>query len=141
MAHISERFVMKIINSSGKKKTATARATLKEGKGRVRINKMPLEIYEPKLAKMKIMDAVTIADKLVQGIDIDVTVSGGGIIGQADAVRTAIAKGIVEWTGDTGLKEAYTEYDRNLLVSDHRQKEKKKFGGHGARSKFQKSYR
>ncbi len=42
---------MKIINSSGKKKTATARATLKEGKGIVRINKMPLEIYEPKLAK------------------------------------------------------------------------------------------
>jgi len=132
---------MKIINSSGKKKTAIARATLKEGKGRVRINKMPVEIYEPTLARLKIMDAVTIADKAVEGVDIDVTVSGGGIVGRADAVRTAIAKGIVEWTGDTGLKEAYTEYDRNLLVSDHRQKEKKKFGGPGARSKFQKSYR
>ena len=62
-------------------------------------------------------------------------------MGQTDAVRTAIAKGIVEWTGDTALKEAYSEYDRNLLVSDHRQKEKKKFGGLGARSKYQKSYR
>jgi len=132
---------MKIINSSGKKKTAIARATLKDGKGRVRINKMPLEIYEPRLARLKIMDAVLIADKLAQGLDIDVTVNGGGIMGQADAVRTAIAKGIVEWTGDTGLKEAYSEYDRNLLVSDHRQKEKKKFGGPGARAKFQKSYR
>jgi len=50
-------------------------------------------------------------------------------------------KGIVEWTGDTALKEAFSEYDRNLLVSDHRQKEKKKFGGLGARSKYQKSYR
>ena len=132
---------MKIINSSGKKKTATARATLKEGKGRVRINKMPVEIYEPKLARLKIMDAVTIADKAIEGIDVDVMVSGGGTVGRADAVRTAIAKGIVEWTGDTGLKEAYAEYDRNLLVSDHRQKEKKKFGGPGARAKFQKSYR
>jgi small subunit ribosomal protein S9 len=132
---------MKIINSSGKKKTSIARATIKDGKGRVRINKIPLEIYEPRLARLKIMDSVMIADKLAQGLDIDVTVEGGGIIGQADAVRTAIAKGIVEWTGDTGLKEAYSEYDRNLLVSDHRQKEKKKFGGPGARSKFQKSYR
>jgi len=132
---------MKIINSSGKKKTAIARATLKEGKGRVRINKMPVEIYEPKLARLKIMDALNIANKLVEGVDIDVMVSGGGAVGRADAVRTAIAKGIVEWTGDTSLKEAYTEYDRNLLVSDHRHKEKKKFGGPGARAKFQKSYR
>jgi small subunit ribosomal protein S9 len=132
---------MKIINSSGKKKMAIARATLKEGQGRVRINKTPLEIYEPRLARLKIMDSILIAKDSVQGIDIDVTVSGGGTVGQADAVRTAIAKGIVEWTGDTGLKEAYSEYDRNLLVSDHRQKEKKKFGGHGARAKFQKSYR
>jgi small subunit ribosomal protein S9 len=74
-------------------------------------------------------------------MNIDVVVGGGGIMGQTDAVRTAIAKGIVEWTGDTALKEAYSDYDRNLLVSDHRQKERKKFGGPGARSKYQKSYR
>ncbi len=132
---------MKIINTAGKKKTATARAALKDGKGRVRINKVPLEVYEPRLARLKIMDSVLLAGDLVKAIDIDVAVSGGGTIGQADAIRTAIAKGIVEWTGDTGLKEAYSEYDRNLLVSDHRQKEKKKFGGRGARAKYQKSYR
>jgi small subunit ribosomal protein S9 len=132
---------MKLINTSGKKKTATARAAMKDGSGRVRINKVPLGIYEPRLARLKIMDSVLIAGDLAKGIDIDVTVRGGGTIGQADAIRTAIAKGIVEWTGDTGLKEAYSEYDRNLLVSDHRQKEKKKFGGRGARAKYQKSYR
>jgi len=132
---------MKIINSSGKKKTSIARATLKEGKGRVRINKAPVEIYEPALARLKIMDPLMMAGDLISGVDIDVTVKGGGVIGRVDAIRTAIAKGIVEWTGDTGLKEAYAEYDRNLLVSDHRQKEKKKFGGPGARAKFQKSYR
>lgn len=132
---------MKIINSSGKKKTAIARATLKDGNGRVRINKVPVEIYEPRLTRLKISEPLAIAGDLIKGIDIDVEVSGGGIMGQTDAVRTAIAKGIVEWTGDTALKEAYSEYDRNLLVSDHRQKEKKKFGGLGARSKYQKSYR
>ncbi|VVB67385.1 30S ribosomal protein S9 [uncultured archaeon] len=132
---------MKIINSSGKKKTATARATLKEGNGIVRINKVPLDIYEPRLARLKIQEPVQIAGSLIKAMDIDVVVSGGGTMGQTDAVRTAIAKGIVEWTGDTALKEAFSEYDRNLLVSDHRQKEKKKFGGLGARSKYQKSYR
>jgi small subunit ribosomal protein S9 len=132
---------MKIINTSGKKKMATARATLKEGKGVVRINSVPLEIWEPRLARLKIQEPVEIAGSFVKSMNIDVVVSGGGTMGQTDAVRTAIAKGIVEWTGDTGLKEAFSEYDRNLLVSDHRQKEKKKFGGLGARSKYQKSYR
>lgn len=141
MAPTSERIFMKVINTSGKKKTATARATLKEGKGRVRINKVPLDVVEPILARRKIAEPVEIAGDVVKGMDIDVVASGGGFIGQADAIRTAIAKGIVEWTGDTGLKEAFVEYDRNLLVSDHRQKEKKKFGGPGARSKYQKSYR
>ena len=132
---------MKIINTSGKKKTATARATLKEGKGVVRINKVPLEIYEPRLARLKIQEPVQIAGDLIKTMNIDVVVAGGGTMGQTDAVRTAIAKGIVEWTGDTGLKEAFSEYDRNLLVNDHRHKERKKFGGLGARSKYQKSYR
>jgi small subunit ribosomal protein S9 len=132
---------MKIINISGKKKTATARATLKEGKGIVRINRVPVEIYEPRLARLKIEEPLQIAGDLIKGLNIDVFVSGGGTMGQTDAVRTAIAKGIVEWTGDTALKETYSEYDRNLLVSDHRHKEKKKFGGLGARSKYQKSYR
>ncbi|MHB8119595.1 MAG: 30S ribosomal protein S9 [Methanothrix sp.] len=132
---------MKIINTSGKKKTATARATLKDGKGVVRINKVPLEIYEPRLARLKIQEPVQIAGDLIKTMNIDVVVAGGGTMGQTDAVRTAIAKGIVEWTGDTGLKEAFSEYDRNLLVNDHRHKERKKFGGLGARSKYQKSYR
>ena len=108
---------------------------------RSRINKVPLDIHEPRLARLKIQEPVEIAGDLLKGMNIDVVVSGGGIMGQTDAVRTAIAKGIVEWTGDTALKEAYSDYDRNLLVSDHRHKERKKFGGPGARSKYQKSYR
>jgi small subunit ribosomal protein S9 len=62
-------------------------------------------------------------------------------MGQAGAVRAAIAKGLVEWTGDLSFKDALLDYDRSLLVNDSRQKETKKFGGRGARSKRQKSYR
>ncbi|MCL7414755.1 MAG: 30S ribosomal protein S9 [ANME-2 cluster archaeon] len=134
--------MVKIINTSGKKKTAIARATIKEGKGRVRINKKPLEIVEPNVVKLKIMEPLTLAgDKITSKVDIDVNVKGGGVIGQADAVRTAIGKGLIEWTGDLALKDAMLGYDRNLLVNDSRQKETKKFGGPGARAKYQKSYR
>ena len=132
---------IKVITSSGKKKTAIARATVKKGTGKVRINKKPLEIYSPDFAKFKIYEAVMLAGEVIEGIDVDVVVSGGGIIGQASAVRTAIARGIVDWTNDTNLRDAYMAYDRNLLVNDSRQKETKKFGGPGARAKYQKSYR
>ncbi|MBW6518429.1 MAG: 30S ribosomal protein S9 [ANME-2 cluster archaeon] len=134
--------MVKIINTSGKKKTAIARATIKDGVGRVRINKKPLEIFKPDLVRLKMMEPITLAgDKITSKIDIDVNVNGGGIMGQADAARTAIGKGLVEWSGDLALKDTMLSYDRNLLVNDSRQKETKKFGGSGARAKTQKSYR
>ena len=134
--------VTKIINSSGKNKTAIARATITKGTGRTRINKKPIEIYDPEFAKLKILEPLMLAgENVVSGIDINVKVSGGGIIGQANAVRTAIARGIVEWTNDTNIRDAFAAYDRNLIVNDSRQKETKKFGGPGARARFQKSYR
>ena len=134
--------MVKIVNTSGKKKTAIARATIKEGVGRIRINKKPLEIYEPEVTKLRIMEPLTfIGEDVISKIDIEVNVKGGGVIGQANAVRTALGKGLIEWTGDLALKDAMLSYDRNLLVNDSRQKETKKFGGPGARAKYQKSYR
>jgi len=134
--------MVKIINTSGKKKTAIARATFKEGAGRVRINKKPLEIYEPEIAKLKISEPLTLAgNDITSKIDININVQGGGVMGQANAVRTAIGKGLIEWTGDLALKDTMLNYDRNLLVNDSRQKETKKFGGPGARARYQKSYR
>jgi small subunit ribosomal protein S9 len=138
--------LVKIINTSGKKKTAIARATLKEGKGRVRVNKTPIEIIEPELVRLKMSEPLQLCSELcgeevINSLDIDVVVRGGGVMGQAGAVRTAIAKGLVEWTGDLSFKDALLEYDRSLLVNDSRQKEPKKFGGRGARAKRQKSYR
>jgi small subunit ribosomal protein S9 len=130
-----------VTNTSGKKKTAIARATVKEGEGRVRINSQPVELIEPEISRLKMLEPFRIVDSVRDGVDIDVEVSGGGISGQADAVRTAIARGLVQHSGDAELRDAYMEFDRSLLVNDVRQSEPKKWGGPGARARYQKSYR
>jgi len=77
-----------VTNTSGKKKTAIARATVSEGEGRVRINSQPVELVEPEMAQLKMLEPFRIADdELRDSVDIDVTVEGGGFSGQADAVR------------------------------------------------------
>jgi len=133
--------MMKVVNTSGKRKTAIARATLSEGKGRVRINSVPLEIFGTELIRMKISEPLILMPDAINGIDVNIDVNGGGFMGQAEAVRTALARGIVQWHNDPKIKDAYLAYDRTLLVNDSRQKEAKKPHGRGARAKFQKSYR
>jgi len=131
-----------VTNTSGKKKTAVARATVSEGEGRVRINSQPVELVEPELSQLKMLEPFRIAgDELRSEVDIDVSVSGGGFAGQADAARTAIARGLVQHQQDAELRDAYMEFDRSLLVNDSRQSEPKKWGGPGARARYQKSYR
>lgn len=132
---------MKTVNVSGKRKTAVARATAHKGEGRIRINNTPLEIYQPELARLKIQEALYFAGDHANGVDINIDVRGGGIIGQAEAVRTAIARAIYEFTGNEDLKAAFLSYDRTLLVNDTRRKEAKHQLGRGARKKKQKSYR
>jgi small subunit ribosomal protein S9 len=131
-----------VTNTSGKKKTAIARATVRDGDGRVRINSQPIELVEPELARLKMLEPFRIVeDDLRADVDIDVSVEGGGFNGQADAVRTAIARGVVRHLGDAELRDAFMEFDRSLLVNDVRQPEPKKWGGPGARARYQKSYR
>jgi small subunit ribosomal protein S9 len=131
----------KVIHTSGKRKTAIARGKFREGKGRVRVNKYPTELYQPELARLKINEPLTLAGNLTDNVDIDVKVVGGGVMGQAEAARMVIAKGLVQWTGDMDLKEKYAQYDRTMLVGDPRRSEPKKYGGRGARARRQKSYR
>ena len=132
----------KILLTSGKRKTAIARAVVRPGKGRIRINRVPVEIWEPEVARAKIMEPLIIAGKDVWGeLDIDVKVSGGGFMGQAEAARMAIARALWKWTKSNRLKKAFISYDRTMIAGDPRQKEPKKFGGPGARARFQKSYR
>jgi small subunit ribosomal protein S9 len=131
-----------VTNTSGKKKTAVARATIREGEGRVRIDGQPVELTDPELARLKMLEPFRIADAaLREEVDVDVDVQGGGVMGQADAARTAIARGLVQHTNDAELRDAYMEFDRSLLVNDVRQSESKKWGGPGARARYQKSYR
>ena len=132
----------KIVHTSGKRKTAIARATFYEGEGRVRINKTPLELYQPELARLKIFEPLKLAgEEITKNIDIKVNVRGGGVMGQAEAARMAIARGLIQWTNDMELKEKFSQYDRTMLVGDPRRSEPKKYGGRGARARRQKSYR
>jgi small subunit ribosomal protein S9 len=132
----------KVLVLSGKRKTASARATVRVGKGRIRINNVPLEIFEPKLARDKILEPLFLVDdKVLEQIDINVKVSGGGFMGQAEAARMAIAKGLLKWTKSTRLRTAIRDYDRTMIAGDPRRSEPKKFGGPGARARDQKSYR
>jgi small subunit ribosomal protein S9 len=132
---------LRVVLASARRKTARARAIVKEGRGRVFINGVPLEVLEPELVRLKIMEPILLAGKLASQVDIYVETSGGGIMGQASAARTAIARALVEWTGNEELRKLFLEYDRHLLVEDPRQAEPKKPRGRSARAKRQKSYR
>ncbi len=131
---------MKTIVTSGKRKRAVARAALRGGKGRIRINKKPLDIYEPKMYRLKLREPVILAGDVLSKVDIDVNVFGGGIASQTEASRLAIARALVEYTKSERLKEKFLKYDRQLLVADVRRKEPAKPNRHGhARAKKQKS--
>lgn len=131
---------MSVIQTSGKRKRAVARATVKPGKGRVTINNLPIGEFGSPLARMRVQEPLILAGKEVQKLDISVTAHGGGVSGQADAIRLAIARALCEHR--PALKDAFLDYDRTLIVADVRRKESAKPNSHGqARSKTQKSYR
>lgn len=132
----------KVLVVSGKRKTATARAVVKQGVGKVRINLTPIEIYQPDIAREKIMEPLLQAGGEVwKQVDLDVQTNGGGFMGQAEAARMAVANALLKWTKSSHLRTVFSEYDRTMIVGDSRAKETKKFGGAGARAKEQKSYR
>lgn len=130
----------KIINASGKRKSAVARATVKEGNAFVKINDVSLDVFEPTMARLRIQEPLLLAGDIAKKLSIKVNVHGGGITSQADAARLAIAKALAEY--NEGLKQIFLDYDRQLLVADVRRKETRKPNSHGkARAKRQKSYR
>jgi small subunit ribosomal protein S9 len=130
-----------VVQATGKRKEAIARAFLRKGGGRVRINRRPLEIYEPELARLKIQEPLLMVGDRWKSVDISVNVQGGGIMGQASAARTALARGLLKWLKDPNLAEMFKHYDRSLVVNDPRRKLPKKPQGRGARKRRQKSYR
>lgn len=132
-----------IVIATGKRKTAVARAYLKyPGRGRILINKKPLELIEPWLIRNTIEEPLLfINDQLRSSIDIFVNVKGGGIMGQAQATRMAIANALVQFAKSEELRKTYIAYNPAILKGDPRQVEPKKPRGKKARAKRQKSYR
>ncbi len=142
LARLKVKNVGKVIVSSGKRKTAIARVTIKKGKGRVRVNGVPLEILPNELSRVKVNEVFSLAgEEMRNKIDIKANVRGGGVIGQAEAIRTAIARGLIEYFEDMSLKEKFVIYDKTIVSGDPRRTEPKHFGGRSSRSRFQKSYR
>ena len=85
----------KIVIATGKRKTSIARAIIKPGEGRIWINGVPLEIWPIELAKLKMYEPLVIVGDLLKQVDIRVNVKGGGYMSQADAVRMALARGLL----------------------------------------------
>ncbi len=132
----------KTIQVSGTRKKSVARATLTEGTGMVRINSKRLNIFQPEYLRMKIEEPLLLAGDVSNKVNIDISVFGGGSMGQAEAARLAIARAIVAYTKDKSIERTFLTYDRNMLVADVRQRETRKPNTHGnARAKTQKSYR
>jgi small subunit ribosomal protein S9 len=133
---------MNKIVTSGKRKTAIARATLIEGTGKITINNKNYEhFHEFDVLRMK--EPIKIAEKVFGKINFDVAifVHGGGEKSQIEAARLALARAIVKFTSSEELEKEYLEYDRNLLVADVRRKEANKPGDSKARAKRQTSFR
>lgn len=130
-----------VVLTSGKRKAAVARATVRKGSGRVWFNSRPLEFVEPEVVRQKIQEPLLMVGDRGRTLDIQVEAAGGGIVGQASAARTAVARGLLEWLKDPALRDQFKHYDRSLIVNDPRRKLPKRPGGRGARKRRQKSYR
>lgn len=131
---------MKSITTSGKRKSSVARAVISDGNGKVTVNRLNLDVYGSQIGRLKISEPLILAKETSSKYNINITVSGGGIMTQADASRLAIARALVNV--NPKLKELFLEYDRHLLVADIRVKEAGKPNHHGqARAGTQTSYR
>ncbi len=146
----------KITISTGKRKRAIATAIIKPGTGKVHINGIPIELWPIEMARLKMLEPLLLAGSSIRSqVDIRVRVRGGGYMGQADAVRMAIARGLVEYFRCEGeseecrklnelskaLKQIFEEYDRTMLAGDPRRTEPEKYMRYSARRRWQKSYR
>jgi small subunit ribosomal protein S9 len=122
---------------TGRRKTSTARVFLRPGSGTITINKRPLEASFPTETLRLVIRQALVATETGERFDVVATTAGGGVAGQAGALRLGIARALLEYDGDlrTPLRKA------GLLTRDPRAKERKKYGLAGARKRFQFSKR
>jgi small subunit ribosomal protein S9 len=125
------------VHTVGKRKTAVARVWVKPGSGKIEVNKRTLdEYYIRATSKMMIMQPLELTNT-VGNFDIKVNVRGGGLNGQAGAIRHAISRALAEMD----VEHRPTLKAKGLLSRDARKKERKLYGQRGARARYQFSKR
>ena len=122
---------------TGRRKTSTARVFLRPGSGTITINKKPIEASFPTETLRLVIRQPLVVSEATERFDVLATTAGGGVAGQAGALRLGIARALIEYNGDlrSTLRKA------GLLTRDPRAKERKKYGLAGARKRFQFSKR
>jgi small subunit ribosomal protein S9 len=125
----------------GKRKSAIARAAIGKGKGTVRINSVNINAIDNRFVRDAVSEPLKLAPEVASAVDISVSVSGGGAMGQAQACRVAVARALVGFSGSGELKQRILQHDRFMYAEDFRRTEPKKYKGPKARARFQKSYR
>ena len=128
---------MSITNTSGRRKTAIARIYLTDGSGNITVNGKDYKMYFPTLPLQYIVTQSTEVSESMGKYDVAVNVSGGGIKGQAEAIRLAVAKAIVQLNPETKTSLRA----KGIMTRDDRMVERKKPGRKKARKKFQFSKR
>jgi small subunit ribosomal protein S9 len=123
--------------ATGKRKTSSARVFLRPGKGKILVNKREIEDFFPNLTHQVLIKQPLQLTECIDKFDIYVTVKGGGLSGQAGAIRHGIGRALVEYNRE--LREKLKK--SGLLTRDARVKERKKYGQRGARARFQFSKR
>ncbi|EGR34316.1 hypothetical protein IMG5_016560 [Ichthyophthirius multifiliis] len=138
-----------LVQTFGRKKNAVAVASVRPGKGLLKVNGSPVDLVNPQLLQSKIWEPLLLlGSQRFAKLDIRIRVRGSGYTSQIYAIRQALSKGVVAYhqkfvdeNSKREIKEQLMQYDRSLLVADPRRMEAKKCGGRGARSKMQKAYR
>ena len=126
-----------LIQTTGRRKEAVARVRLRPGTGVILCNKRPFENFFPNATHRMIVTEPLRLTQTAEVYDVDCTLTGGGVSGQAGAMRLGIARALVEYNVEL-RKQLKNE---GLLTRDARAKERKKYGMAGARKRFQFSKR
>ncbi len=127
--------------SRGKRKESVARASISAGKGNIRFNSLNINAIKNYYVREIIREPIRYVGPEANTVDIAVTARGGGVMGQAQAARTAIANALATYFDTMNLREKFLGIEKTLVIEDTRRVETKKFRGPKARARFQKSYR
>jgi small subunit ribosomal protein S9 len=131
----------KVFVVRGKRKESIARATISAGKGVIRLNSQNVSSINNHYVRDIIVEPLRYVGPEANNVDISITVRGGGVMGQAQAARTAIANALAMFFEGMNLRQKFLAIDKSLIIEDTRRVETKKFRGPKARARFQKSYR